>query len=203
MNGRDADKTLGEIVQEVSEKASLLVRQEIDLAKAEITEKVTSLGKGAGIAAAAGVFLFFARVRLPDLPGLLHQRRAGLGENIWLGFLIVFVLLVLLAAIAGLIAYRFFKKGAPPTPDMAIEEAKLTKAQFEHQGIERDQLGRSQDRPVLQEGTPDGLSAAHSRSAPRSRPPAASWGSRSTTCARRSPSSPTGAVSCRRTARRR
>ena len=39
MNGRDADKTLGEIVQEVSEKASLLVRQEIDLAKAEITEK--------------------------------------------------------------------------------------------------------------------------------------------------------------------
>ena len=39
MNGRDADKTLGEIVQEVSEKASLLVRQEIDLAKAEITRE--------------------------------------------------------------------------------------------------------------------------------------------------------------------
>ena len=54
MNGKDADKTLGEIVQEVSEKASLLVRQEIDLAKAEVSEKATSLGKGAGIAAAAG-----------------------------------------------------------------------------------------------------------------------------------------------------
>ncbi len=155
MNGKDADKTLGEIVQEVSEKASLLVRQEIDLAKAEVSEKATSLGKGAGIAAAAGTFLFFG----------LFIFLIGLGffindlldfENGWLGFFIVFALLVIFAAIAGLVAYRFFKKGAPPTPDMAIEEAKLTKAQFEHQKIERDQLGRSQDRPVLPGGTTDG-----------------------------------------------
>jgi hypothetical protein len=58
----------------------------------------------------------------------------------------VFGLLVILAAIAGFVAYRFFKKGAPPTPDMAIEEAKLTRAQFEHQAIERDQLARSSER---------------------------------------------------------
>ena len=43
-----ADKNLGEIVSEVSEKASLLVRQEIDLAKAEVTDKVTKLARGAG-----------------------------------------------------------------------------------------------------------------------------------------------------------
>ncbi len=73
MNGRNADKSLGEIVQEVSEKASLLVRQEIDLAKAEVGEKVSSLGKGAGIAAAAGTFLFFAVFVVHDLPGLHHQ----------------------------------------------------------------------------------------------------------------------------------
>ena len=42
-----ADKNLGEIVSEVSEKASLLVRQEIDLAKAEITDKVAKLTSGA------------------------------------------------------------------------------------------------------------------------------------------------------------
>jgi len=154
MNGRDADKTLGEIVQEVSEKASLLVRQEIDLAKAEITEKATSLGKGAGVAAAAGVFLFFALFVLLIGLGFFINDLLDF-DNGWLGFFIVFALLVVFAAIAGFVAYRFFKKGAPPTPDMAIEEAKLTKAQFEHQKIERDQLGRSQDRPVLPGGTTD------------------------------------------------
>ncbi|HLM27731.1 MAG TPA: phage holin family protein [Thermoleophilaceae bacterium] len=145
MNGRDADKSLGEIVQEVSEKASLLVRQEIDLAKAEVSEKVSNLGKGAGIAAAAGTFLFFAVFILLIGLGFFVNDLLDF-DNGWLGFFIVFGLLVILGAIAGLVAYRFFKKGAPPTPDMAIEEAKLTKAQFEHQAIERDQLGRSSDR---------------------------------------------------------
>jgi uncharacterized membrane protein YqjE len=142
VNGRDADKSLGEIVQEVSEKASLLVRQEIDLAKAEVGEKVSSLGKGAGIAAAAGTFLFFAVfIFLIGLGFFINDLLDF--DNGWLGFFIVFVLLVLLGAIAGFVALRLFKKGAPPTPDLAIEEAKLTKAQFQHQGIERDQLGRS------------------------------------------------------------
>ena len=48
-----AEKSIGEIVGEVSEKASLLVREEIELAKAEVTDKFSKLGKGAGIAAAA------------------------------------------------------------------------------------------------------------------------------------------------------
>ena len=52
-----ADKSLGEIVAEVSEKASLLVREEIELAKAEVTDKVSKLTRGAVVAAAAGVFL--------------------------------------------------------------------------------------------------------------------------------------------------
>ena len=145
MNGRDADKSLGEIVQEVSEKASLLVRQEIDLAKAEVSEKVSNLGKGAGIAAAAGTFLFFAVFILLIGLGFFVNDLLDF-DNGWLGFFIVFGLLVILGAIAGLVAYRFFKRGAPPTPDMAIEEAKLTKAQFEQQAIERDQLGHSRDR---------------------------------------------------------
>ena len=142
MNGRNADKSLGEVVQEVSEKASLLVRQEIDLAKAEVSEKVSSLGKGAGIAAAAGTFLFFAVFIFCIGLGFFINDLLDF-ENGWLGFFIVFALLVIFGVIAGLIAYRFFKKGSPPTPDLAIEEAKLTRAQFEHQAIERDQLGRS------------------------------------------------------------
>jgi len=65
-----ADKNLGDIVSEVSEKASLLVREEIELAKAEVTQKVKTLGKGAAVGAAAGVFLIFALVMaLQTSPG--------------------------------------------------------------------------------------------------------------------------------------
>ena len=145
MNGRRADKSLGQIVEEVSEKASLLVRQEIDLAKAEVTTKVTKLGKGAAVGAVAGLFLVFALfVFLFVLAFMFNDLLGDFGTgNIWPGFLIVFLLLVILAAVAGFLAYRFFKKATPPVPEMAIEEAKLTKAQFDHQKVERDQLARS------------------------------------------------------------
>ena len=145
MNGNRADKPLGEIVQEVSEKASLLVRQEIELAKAEVTGKVTKLGKGAAVGAAAGVFLIFALFIFLFFLAFLIVDLFDF-EVIWPGFLAVFVLLVILGSVAGFFALRFIKGGAPPTPDMAIEEAKLTKAQFDHQKVERDQLDRSPDR---------------------------------------------------------
>jgi uncharacterized membrane protein YqjE len=139
----NADKDLGEIVSEVSEKASLLVRQEIELAKAEVTSKVSKLTRGAAVGAAAGVFLIFGITTFFHglawfLTDLLNQE-----DNNWVGFAIVTALLFLLAIIAGLIAMRLFKKGSPPTPDLAIEEAKKTRAQFEAQAIERDQLERS------------------------------------------------------------
>jgi uncharacterized membrane protein YqjE len=137
-----ADKNLGEIVSEVSEKASLLVRQEIELAKAEVSEKVGKLTRGAAVGAAAGVFLIFG------VTMFFHTLAWFLFDifdfnAIWYGFAIVTGLLFLLAILAGLLAYRLVKKGAPPTPDLAIEEAKRTREQFEAQRVERDQLERS------------------------------------------------------------
>jgi uncharacterized membrane protein YqjE len=142
---QDADKGLGEIVAEVSEKASLLVRQEIELAKAEVSEKVSKLAKGAGVGAAAGVFLLFG------VTMLFHTFAWFLFDifnfsAIWIGFAIVTGVLFLLAALAGLFAARLFKKGAPPTPDLAIEEAKRTKADLEAQKIDRDQVGRTLEK---------------------------------------------------------
>jgi hypothetical protein len=67
-------------------------------------------------------------------------------DNIWAGFAVVTGLLFLLAILAGLLAFRLFKKGAPPTPDMAIEEARRTRAELEAQKIERDQLKRGLER---------------------------------------------------------
>jgi H+/Cl- antiporter ClcA len=140
-----AEKSLGDIVADVSEKASLLVREEIELAKAEVTDKVTKLGRGAGIAAAAGVFLIFAvTMFFHFLAWFLDDLFDW--DSIWPGFGIVALLLFLLAAIAGFIAYRLFQKGAPPTPDLAIEEAKRTRAELEAQTIHRDQVERTLER---------------------------------------------------------
>jgi uncharacterized membrane protein YqjE len=141
-----AEKSLGEIVSDVSEKASLLVRQEIDLAKAEVTDKVSKLGKGAGVAAAAGVFLVFAITMFFHSLAWFLDDLFNWEGSIWAGFLVVTVLLVILAAIAGFVAMRLFKSGAPPTPDLAIEEARKTRAQLEGQTIERDQLQRTLEK---------------------------------------------------------
>jgi uncharacterized membrane protein YqjE len=138
-----ADKNLGEIVSEVSEKASLLVRQEIDLAKAEVTQKVGKLGRGAAIGAAAGVFLIFGITMFFHSLAWLLNDLFNWDTDLWAGFAVVTALLFLLAILAAFIAVRLFKKGAPPTPDLAIEEAKRTRETLEAQKIERDQLERS------------------------------------------------------------
>ena len=141
----DAEKTLGDVVTEVSQKASLLVREEIELAKAEVLEKVGKLAKGAGVGAAAGVFAIFGITMLfHTLAWLLYDIFDF--NAVWPAFLIVTIFLFLLAAIAGLIAARLFKRGVPPTPDMAIEEAKRTRAELEAQNVERDQVGRTLEK---------------------------------------------------------
>ena len=115
-------------IQDVTERAQLLVREEVALAKAEMTEKVTKLIKGAVFGIIAGVFAVFALIYL------LHALSWGLwdligsGDDYWLGFLITGVLILIVGLIAGFIAVRLIKRGSPPAPQMAIEEGKLIKA---------------------------------------------------------------------------
>lgn len=122
------DKSLGDIVSEVSEKGSLLVREEIELAKAEMLAKAKTMGRGAGIGAAAGVFLVFALVMF--LQTLAWGIVEAFDVKIWVGFAVVTLLLVIFAIIAGLLAAKWLKAG-PPTPDMAIEQAKITRDTLE------------------------------------------------------------------------
>jgi uncharacterized membrane protein YqjE len=108
-------------VQEISERASLLVREEIELAKAEIAEKVTKLVRGAVVGTAAGVFAVFGLTIL--LNGFAWLLFSLFFDDVYWGFFIVAGVLFLLAGLSALLAIRWFKGGAPPTPDMAIDEA--------------------------------------------------------------------------------
>jgi uncharacterized membrane protein YqjE len=123
----DDDRTVGELVLDVTERVTILVREEIELAKAEVTEKLTELVRGSVVAIAAGVFVLMALAMLMQFGAWLINDILGIESAIWVGFGLMAVIFVLLAALAGLIAYRAIQKGAPPAPSMAIEEAKLTK----------------------------------------------------------------------------
>jgi hypothetical protein len=120
-----ADKTLGDIVGDVSQKTSLLIREEIALAKAEVADKAKRFGVAIAVALAAGVFVFYSVIFFfLAVAGVLIE----VGVVGWLSYLITFFILILLAALAGLIAYRFAKRALPASPQMAIEEARLTRA---------------------------------------------------------------------------
>jgi uncharacterized small protein (DUF1192 family) len=115
--------TLAEAVTEVSERASLLVREEIELAKAEMAAKARKLATGAVVGIVAGVFfitgLFFLLMAAAWAAYLIFG-----GTAYWAGFLIVGVALFLLGGLAGIVAYRAVRKGTPPAPTMAIDEAR-------------------------------------------------------------------------------
>ena len=127
------NENLATAVTEVSERVTLLIREEIELAKVETIAKVTSLARGAIAAVIGAVFGVFALILgLETLAWGLNAPIAGTGE-IWVGFIITTALLVLLAAAAFLFAWRKLRVGAP-TPDMAIDEAKKIRETVTTQG---------------------------------------------------------------------
>jgi uncharacterized small protein (DUF1192 family) len=118
------DTNLAEVVTEVSERMSLLVREELELAKAEMSQKVASIARGAAAVAVGAVFGVFAIVFL------LLTAAWGLNSligSLWLGFLIMLGVLSLATVGAFLFAWRKFKVGAP-APTMALDEAKKIRA---------------------------------------------------------------------------
>ncbi len=112
-------------IVDVSERATRLVREEIELAKAEVFAKTGKLLRGIAVGAAAGFFAVIGALFL------LHGLAWGLGE--WLfdspawGYLALAGALFALAGVAGVLAARAVKAAAPPTPSAAIDEARKIK----------------------------------------------------------------------------
>jgi uncharacterized small protein (DUF1192 family) len=111
-------------VTEVSERLVVIVREEIELAKAEVTVKVSSIARGAAAVAAGAVFGVFAIIFVfLTLAWGLNSAFSSL----WEGFAVVMVVLLIATIGAFMFAWRKLKVGAP-TPTMAIDEAKKIRA---------------------------------------------------------------------------
>jgi uncharacterized membrane protein YqjE len=129
--GPEADhRSVGDLVFEVSEKTSTLIREEIELAKTEVSEKVGKLVRGGVVAVVAGVFAFLALILFMEGVAWLLNEELFDGKT-WPGFFVEAAIFLLVAAGAGYAAYRAVQAGAPPVPEQAIEEAKRTREMLE------------------------------------------------------------------------
>ena len=124
MAAGNGSENLATAVTEVSERVTVLIREEIELAKAEVTVKVKSLTRGIIWFSLAGVLALFGVIFIPITLawGLDDILVNGLG-GIWKGFLIVTGGFLLAAGGCAFLGWRKVRVGAP-TPTMAIDEAK-------------------------------------------------------------------------------
>ena len=122
MPTQEAEHGVGPAAKQVAEHASSLARLELELALLEVKLKVAALGIGIGMSLAAAIFGLF---------GLGFGLAAGAAAlalvlPMWAALLIVFGVLALLAVVLLLVGLSVIKRGAPPVPEQAIREAKLT-----------------------------------------------------------------------------
>jgi len=115
--------SLADAVTHVSERVSLLVREEIELAKAEMSVKARRLGVGVVVGIVAGVF-FVNAILFALMAAAWGIYLIFGGTAYWAGFAIVAGMLVIFGVLAGGLAYRALRRGTPPAPTMAIDEAK-------------------------------------------------------------------------------
>jgi Putative Actinobacterial Holin-X, holin superfamily III len=111
------DRPLGELVQDLSRQTSTLIRQEMRLAQAELTEKGRHAGKGAGMFGGAGV------VALYGVGALIAAAILGLATVIesWIAAAAIGIALLLIAGILALTGKKELDEAGPPKPEQALE----------------------------------------------------------------------------------
>jgi hypothetical protein len=122
-NGHDADQrasSTGELIKQLSEQTSTLVRQELDLAKAELTQKGKTAGVGAGMLGGAGVTGMLALGALTATLILLLAE----AMDAWVAALIVTAIWAGAAGILALAGRDRVKEGMPPAPEQTVESVK-------------------------------------------------------------------------------
>ncbi len=120
-NGADLrDRPIGELLKQLSEETTTLVRKELDLAKAEMTEKGKQAGKGAGMFGAAGILGFLA---LGALTAFFIMLLDGAVPN-WAAALIVAAVYAAIAGVLALTGRNKVQEATPPKPEQTVETIK-------------------------------------------------------------------------------
>ena len=114
------DRPVGELLKELSTQTASLVRQELELAKAEMAEKGKQAGLGAGMFGGAGLFAVFALAALTTCV----IAALATGMDVWLAALIVAAVYAGVAAVLGLVGRQKTREAIPPAPEQAIESTK-------------------------------------------------------------------------------
>jgi MFS family permease len=114
------DRPLGELVKQLADQTSTLVRQEIELAKAETTLKAKTAGRGAGLIGAAAVIGLLAA---GALTAFLIMLLDGALAN-WLSALIVAIVFAAVAGGLALAGKNRIQRATPPVPEQTIETVK-------------------------------------------------------------------------------
>jgi uncharacterized membrane protein YqjE len=113
----DEDKPVGDLVRQLTEQSSTLIRQELRLATAELQEKGKHAGVGAGMFGGAGL------VALYGVGALIAAAIVGIGTLIepWIAALIVGVVLLVVAGVVALLGKKQVEQATPAKPEQAMD----------------------------------------------------------------------------------
>jgi large-conductance mechanosensitive channel len=122
------EAAIAQAIQSVTASTQALVKDQIELAKLEMQAKATVFGKGAAVGAAAGAFVIGALSLILQGTAWLAWYLIFPSDQFFWGFFLVALILLLLAALAGFLAYKALKKAQSPVPDQALAAARATQA---------------------------------------------------------------------------
>ncbi|WP_432536680.1 phage holin family protein [Kineococcus arenarius] len=113
-------ESVGQLVSDLTQQVSRLVRDEVQLAKMDLTEKGKKAGKGLGAFSVAGLLAFFG------IAALVTTAIAALSLvlDVWLSALIVAVVLLAVAAVAALVGKKEVQQATPPVPQASVDSVK-------------------------------------------------------------------------------
>ena len=119
-HGTSNGRPIGELVRDLSQQTSTLVRKEVELARAELTEKGRHMGAGAGMFGAAGLLAMFASAAITA--GLVALVATAVA--VWLAAFIVAAAYVAIAGLLALTGREQVRRATPPIPEQATESMK-------------------------------------------------------------------------------
>jgi hypothetical protein len=114
------ERSIGELLTQLSQETTTLVRQELELAKAELTEKGKEAGKGAGMFGGAGLLGLLAAGALTAC----FIAALDTAMPLWLAALIVAVVYGAIAGVLALQGRDRVKRATPPVPEQTIDSTK-------------------------------------------------------------------------------